>query len=162
MSDLFNVAPRDVLAKMAAGDPVQLRVEGQNLKVDTSESVYLGEVEPKLGLRLTKLMAGGNNYLAAIASVTEDKVKVMIKEVFQHPSQAGRPSFPARAVDDFRPYLKNSMLKYEREDDEEDIEEEYPGESVKEVKLQEDTLPLEEVVDLVSEEEVDEFVSDEE
>ena len=42
----------------------------------------------------------------------------MIKEVFQHPSQVGRPSFPAKGPDDFRPYVRDSILKYEMEDEE--------------------------------------------
>jgi hypothetical protein len=153
VADLYRVAPRKVLVKIAAGDPVHLEAKGQSLTVESVDGEYIGEVEPRLGLRLIKLMQGGNRYTAAIVGVGEKGGKVMIKEVFQHPSQAGRPSFPARAADGFRPYVKDSMLKYEREDDEEGLEEEYPGEFEKEEPAREEVTSLEEMVAIEDEEE---------
>ncbi len=151
VTDLHQLAPREVLAKIAAGDPVHLEAKGQSLMVESVDGEYIGEIEPRLGLRLIKLMEGGNKYAAAVASISEGKGKVMIKEVFQHPSQAGRPSFPARSADGFRPYVKDSMLKYEREDDEEGLEEEYPGELEKEEPPREEVTSLEEMVALAHE-----------
>lgn len=151
VTDLHQLAPREVLAKIAAGDPVHLEAKGQSLTVESVDGEYIGEIEPRLGLRLIKLMEGGNKYAAAVASISEGKGKVMIKEVFQHPSQAGRPSFPARSADGFRPYVKDSMLKYEREDDEEGLEEEYPGELEKEEPPREEVTSLEEMVALAHE-----------
>ena len=159
VTDLYQLALPEVLARIAAGDPVHLEPRGQSLTVETVDGEYIGEVEPKLGLRLIKLMEGGNKYAAAVASISEDSCKVMIKEVFQHPSQAGRPSFPARAADGFRPYVKDSVLKYEREDDEEGLEEEYPGELEleKEEPVSEQVTSLEEMVALAHEEDEEEL-----
>jgi tetratricopeptide (TPR) repeat protein len=142
VTNLYQLAPRQVLAKMVAGDPVNLKAKGQRLMVESMDGEYLGEVDPKLGLRLIKLMHGGNKYSAVITRISEDKGKVMIKEVYQHPSQAGRPSFPARATDDFRPYVKNTMLRYELEDDEEALEDDYSGEWDGEEPLREEASPL--------------------
>jgi len=153
VADLYRLAPRKVLVKIAAGDPVHLEAKGQSLTVESVDGEYIGEVEPRLGLRLIKLVQGGNRYTAAIVGVGEKGGKVMIKEVFQHPSQAGRPSFPARAADGFRPYVKDSMMKYEREDDEEGLEEEYPGEFEKEEPAREEVTSLEEMVAIEDEEE---------
>jgi hypothetical protein len=153
VADLYRLAPRKVLVKIAAGDPVHLEARGQSLTVESVDGEYIGEVDPRLGLRLIKLMQGGNRYTAAIVGVGEKGGKVMIKEIFQHPSQAGRPSFPARAADGFRPYVKDSMLKYEREDDEEGLEEEYPGEFEKEEPAREEVTSLEEMVAIEDEEE---------
>jgi tetratricopeptide (TPR) repeat protein len=116
--DLLYPAPEEVLTRMAAGERVCLKVEGQKLIVVDRDSEYLGEIEPKLGLRLIKLMEGGNRYQAVIASLGKDGGRVIIKETFQHPSQAGRPSFPSRASDGFRAYIKDSMLKYELDEEE--------------------------------------------
>ena len=146
IADLCRLAPREVLARMAAGDPVQLKPRGQSLKVESTDGDYIGEVESKLGLRLIKLMEGGNSYAAAIASMTGDKGKVMIKETFRHPSQAGILSFPARAADDFRPYVKGSMVKYERDEDDDGSDEEYPDEPRKEESARDDATYHEEVV----------------
>jgi tetratricopeptide (TPR) repeat protein len=145
VTNLHQIAPRGVLVKLAAGDPVYLKAKGQRLIGESVDGEYIGEIEPKLGLRLIKLMEGGNRYTAAIARISEDKVKVMIKEVYQHPSQAGRPSFPARVTDDFRPYVKNTVLRYELEDDEEAFDEE-AGEWEGEEPLREDATHLGDVV----------------
>ena len=157
IADLRKLAPRDVLARMAAGDPVHLVPRGQALTVESTDGEYVGEVEPRLGMRLVKLMESGNMYVAAIASIGDGAGKVMLRETFQHPSQAGRLSFPARAADDFRSYVKGSMLKYERDEEEEAFEEEYVDDSRKATESRDDATYHEEVVAPPVEEEEDEF-----
>jgi tetratricopeptide (TPR) repeat protein len=150
VTNLNQLAPRGVLAKLVAGDPVNLKARRQRLIVESVDGEYIGEIEPKLGLRLIKLMDGGNRYTAAIARISEDKGKVMIKEVYQHPSQAGRPSFPARVADDFRPYVKNTVLRYELEEEDEGFEEE-SGEWEGEEPSREDATQLGDVVTFADE-----------
>ncbi len=148
---LHRLARPAVLAAIAAGDPVELQPRGQSLAVLRTDGEYIGQVEPKLGLRLIKLMEGGNRYAAAIASITDNRGKVMIKETFQHPSQAGRPSFPARAADDFRSYLKDSLLRHDRDEDDEALGEDEGAEPGKEEALRDDATYHEEVVGLADE-----------
>jgi len=114
---------QEVLVRMTAGDRVELRPEGNVLLVENARGEYLGEVEPKLGLRLLKLMQGGNQYAAALTSLANATGRVIIKEVYQHPSQAGRPSFPAIGTEVVRPYIRESILKHEGEEEEEPSEE---------------------------------------
>ena len=109
--NLHNVASGDVLAKMGFGDQVHLEPKRQHLIVASQSGEYLGEVEPRQGLRLIKLMRGGNRYDAAILNVEEDKVQVIIKEVYQHPSQVGRPSFLVKATEHLRTRIKESLLR---------------------------------------------------
>jgi tetratricopeptide (TPR) repeat protein len=109
--NLHNVASVDVLAKMGFGDQVHLEARGQHLIVTNEGGEYLGEVEPRQGLRLIKLMRGGNRYDAAILNVEEAKVQVIIKEVYQHPSQVGRPSFLVKATEHLRTRIKESLLR---------------------------------------------------
>jgi tetratricopeptide (TPR) repeat protein len=109
--NLNNVASVDVLAKMGFGDQVHLEARGQHLIVTNEGGEYLGEVEPKQGLRLIKLMRGGNRYDAAILNVEEAKVQVIIKEVYQHPSQVGHPSFLVKATEHLRSRIKESLLR---------------------------------------------------
>ncbi|MDY6917676.1 MAG: tetratricopeptide repeat protein [Chloroflexota bacterium] len=114
---LDRLASGDVLAKISAGDQVYLRLRGQGLVVENTAGEYLGQVEPKIGVRLAKLIEGGNGYTAAIARSADDEVKVIIKEVYQHPSQAGQPSFPAQSYSGFRAYIRDTILKYELDED---------------------------------------------
>ena len=80
---------------------------------------YISDIEPKLALRLSRLLNGGNKYAAAVVSMTGDSVRVMIKETFQDPSQAGRLSFPAgKAGDMVRAYTKESLVRSDMDDDE--------------------------------------------
>jgi tetratricopeptide (TPR) repeat protein len=109
--NLHNVASVNVLAKMGFGDQVHLKARKQHLIVTNADGKHLGEVEPRQGLRLIKLMRGGNRYDAAILNVAEDKVQVLIKEVYQHPSQVGRPSFPVKATEHLRTRIKESLLR---------------------------------------------------
>jgi len=143
---LHSLAPREVLAKLAAGDQVSLVVSGQNLVVETVTGEYLGQLDPRLAARLIKLMEGGNRYVAAIASQGDDEVTVMVREVYQHPSQAGRPSFPSRAPDGFRSYVKDSLLKYESGVEAEEAleEEEYASEWEEMDSMHEETAILNE------------------
>jgi hypothetical protein len=114
---------QEVLARMTAGDRVELCPEGNVLVAKDSRGDYMGEVEPKLGLRLLKLMEGGNQYAAAITSLADAAGRVIIKETYQHPSQAGRPSFPAAGPEVIRPYIKKSILKHRAGEEEETTEE---------------------------------------
>jgi len=87
--NLYNLAPGEILARMVAGGRVYLKMSGSNLIVENSSRQYLGQVEPRHGQRLVRLMKGGNEYSAAIVSSTEDKLTVIIREVYKHPSQVG-------------------------------------------------------------------------
>jgi len=113
--NLYHLAPREVLAKIVAGDRVYLRVSDSSLTVENSRGEYLGLVEPRHAQRLIKLMEGGNQYAAAIVSSAEDRVTVIIREVYQDPSQAGQLSFPPRGGESLRPYLSDKVLRRELE-----------------------------------------------
>ncbi len=110
--NMHRLASRDVLGKMAAGDPVYLRVNDGKLEVVNDLGEYLGEVDPKIGMRIARLIEGGNEYKAVIVNLGHAEAKVIIRETFQHPSQIGYPSFPPPKIgDEIRPYLKNSIVK---------------------------------------------------
>ncbi|MFU8795720.1 MAG: tetratricopeptide repeat protein [Dehalococcoidia bacterium] len=109
--ELHNLPSGKILAKMAFGDQVHLEVKGQRLTVTSEDGEYLGQVEPKQGLRLVQLMQGGNRYDAAILNADENRAQVVIKETYQHPSQAGRPSFLVKAEEHLRSRIKESLLR---------------------------------------------------
>ena len=113
--NLYHLAPKEIRARMVAGDKVYLKISGHSLMVENSRGEYLGQVEPKHGQRLIKLMEGGNQYSAAIVSSTEEAVTVIIREVYQDPSQAGRLSFPSKGMEQLRPYIDERMFKLEAE-----------------------------------------------
>jgi tetratricopeptide (TPR) repeat protein len=120
--NLYRLAPQSVLARMVAGDKVYLKIDGASLTAENGRGEYLGQVEPKYGQRLIKLMQGGNKYSAAVLSSTEDMVTLIIREVYQDPSQLGQLSFPAKGFEGFRPYVGDRILRRELEYEEEPLE----------------------------------------
>lgn len=109
--NLYHLAPREILAKMVAGDRVDLRMDGSTLMAQDGCGEYLGQVESKYGQRLVKLMKGGNKYTATIISSTEEMVIIIIREVYQDPSQAGQLSFPAKEFERIRPYVGDRIYR---------------------------------------------------
>ncbi len=115
---LQELAAKQVLAKMAAGNQVHLKVKGKQLVVENESGDYLGLVEPPHGFRLAKLMESGNKYAAAIVNIDTNSARVIIRETFQHPSQVGRLSFPVKAVEGFQPHVKDTLLRHEAVEEE--------------------------------------------
>ena len=142
LARLQQLASRALLARIAAGDVVELRVDGPRLVVETARKEYLGLVEPRVALRLIRLIQGGNRYAAAVASLHETEGRVLIKEVHQHPSQAGKPSFPSKVSDGFRPYIKESLVKYELGGEEEGEDGEYGPGSEQAPAMHEEEAPV--------------------
>jgi len=115
----------DICSKVAAGDVAELKIEGDAVVAETSRGVRLGTLEAKLARRLTKFMRGGNRYQAGVTSCEGNTVKLIVRETYQDPRFAGKPSFPMRRKREveFRPYTKESLLARQVEVFAEDEEE---------------------------------------
>jgi hypothetical protein len=95
---LVSLAKPKVLLKEAPGRQVQMQLEGGVLKAIGPGGAVLGQIEPRLTVRLVRLMKGGNRYEAAIRSVGEEALMLIVREVYKHPSQSGAMSFPPKVV----------------------------------------------------------------
>lgn len=136
---LINLGPPRVLAPLSPGDALDLTVDGDTL-VATGEGPAIGTVEPRIATRLLKLIAAGNRYEAAITTIHEagGEVTIIIREVFTHPANFGKVSFPTlgASAPSVRPYMKSSPLRYDDEDEE--VEADEDAEEVEELDT---TLP---------------------
>jgi tetratricopeptide (TPR) repeat protein len=113
-----------MLSTLSAGDEVALKPDGSRLSIQTMAGDYISDIEPRLAMRLARLIDGGNKYAAAVAGIGDQSVRVIIKETFQHPSQIGRLSFPAgKAGDAIRPYTKETMVRSDLDDDDDAVDE---------------------------------------
>lgn len=110
---LENIASKEVLAEVDAGDELQLEVDAQNLYVEDIHSRYLGRVDSAHSRRLVRLIQGGNKYSATVTSVSDDKLVIIIREVLKHPSQAGIISFPSKGTVSFKPFTGEQSLELE-------------------------------------------------
>lgn len=119
---LVRPAPREVIARMAVGDQVNLVPNGRTMQVVNRRGDVLGRVEPRLAQRLISLSQGGNRYAAALVSLDEP-VRVLISETYQHPSQTGRISFPTKGdTTGVRAYIRGSLVRAASDDDDDDDE----------------------------------------
>ena len=124
MTMLQRPAQRQVLVKMAAGDEVKLKLHDHALIVEDVQGEYLGQVEPKLAMRLIRFMDAGNRYAAAITSINRQDVSVIIWETHRAPGMDNACSFPTRSGQESRVYWKDALLMYdinnEMDEEEED------------------------------------------
>ena len=154
VTPLVSLGDRETIKRLVSGEPIELRMEECKLFIDTSNGDYVGQVEPKLAIRLVELVRGGNRYQGHITSTREDEVKVMLRETLVSPAQVGKRSFPSRSADGFRPYMKSGVGLHdsakprtwhkEYEDPDEDIlDDPVPG-AIRIVDDQKDALDVDE------------------
>lgn len=128
-----------VCDQVVAGDVAELRVEGDGIVVETLRGIQLGVLEAKLARRLIKFIQGGNRYQAGVTACEAGAVRVIVRETYQDPKFAGKPSFPMKRqrTAEFRPYAKESLIprgaaSFADDDEDQDsamesAEEEYEG-----------------------------------
>jgi len=123
---LINLAAPRMLAPLSAGDAISLDVRGDELVASVGPTA-IGSVEPRIAARLLKLIAGGNRYDAAITTVHDagGEVLIMIREVFTHPNNFGKVSFPTQGqgATSVRPDIKGTALRYDDDDEVEEADE---------------------------------------
>jgi tetratricopeptide (TPR) repeat protein len=120
---LHHPAGPTVLATLTAGDQAKLERQDNAVAVTTMEGTYVGRLDDQLAARLTRLMQTGNEYQAGVVGVDGNTVRLIIRETYQSPENAGRISFPSHVSTETlpRPYLREGLLR--RSGDEEDEDE---------------------------------------
>jgi hypothetical protein len=120
--NLYQIPSADRLVKTMAGDKVILKRQESSLAVESIRGEYLGLVPSKLGQRLLKLIDGGNKYTAAIVTSSENSISVIIREIYQDPSQIGQVSFPGKRIEEVQPFVSDRVFRPEYEEEEELVE----------------------------------------
>ncbi len=120
VTSLIKLAPAETLLKLTPGDIVQLQASGSGLSVRDESGEYIGQVEPRAGTRIARLARGGNLYEAAVTSVEESELAIIIRETYKTPAQSGIVSFPLRGGADYRVYAPSAVMGYEVGDGEEE------------------------------------------
>jgi hypothetical protein len=150
---LTDLADPRQLAQVNPGDAVELTPEGNRL-IAHSNGVRVGVVEPRVAARLLKLIADGNKYAAGVTSLGDKDVRIILREIFQDPTNYGKVSFPTAAKStDLRPYTKGTLVREEM-DLEEDLEDDEEDEEIEDLDR---VLPPESTSDEAFEDEPDEL-----
>jgi tetratricopeptide (TPR) repeat protein len=150
---LTDLADPRQLAQVNPGDAVELTPEGNRL-IAHSNGVRIGVVEPRVAARLLKLIADGNKYAAGVTSLGDKDVRIILREIFQDPTNYGKVSFPTAAKStDLRPYTKGTLVREEM-DLEEDLEDDEEDEEIEDLDR---VLPPESTSEEAFEDEPDEL-----
>lgn len=97
VTKLVNIPRSFDVTDLIAGHTVDLISADRGMRILDIKGIEIGSIEPKLALRLKKLVDGGNTYSANITSASEDGVTIIIRETYRHPSQSNKSSFPAKS-----------------------------------------------------------------
>ena len=120
---LKKAASKEVLASVPPGEPVTLQVKNQAIWVLVREDEYLGQLEPKLALRLARLIKGGNRYEAAVVGLNDKGISIVLRETYRHPSLHNISSFPTNTRDQHRTLPSGGMMRYLGDNDLDEDEE---------------------------------------
>ncbi len=124
-TNLITLASAETVARLAAGEQVNIEVDGHSLLIKNGRNELIGQVEPILANRLINFITGGNQYAAAITDINDMQVRIIIRETFQHPSQLGKVSFPANGSNLPRADIRDTLVRefedvYNEDDDYDD------------------------------------------
>ncbi len=109
IATLIDATDRTAVGHLSSGEALTLSWEDNRLLVHSSRGEPVGRVHPRLAQRVFSLMDAGNRYEAAfLRDHPAEGVQVIIGEVYQHPSQEGRLSFPPSGASDFRGYVRSN------------------------------------------------------
>jgi len=156
VDEIINPVGTDILADVASGEALELKVTSGRLLVLRSDGVELGEIDPRTAERVIELMAGGNTYEIYALGQSSAGLRIILRETFRDPSQADRVSFP-RQISQAGKYLRERDLLRQRDEadfyfsdeEEEEGEVEAEGETVE--APEEDEENLGEGVDFMAE-----------
>ncbi|MGE0228000.1 MAG: tetratricopeptide repeat protein [Dehalococcoidia bacterium] len=110
------------LRRVSAGEPAELVPTARGISVQTPTGVVLGRIETRAGLRLKRLIEGGNRYAAVIRRVSDTEGTIYVRETHRDPALVDQPSFlpPAAASAKRRlmprAYTKSSIVRYGADD----------------------------------------------
>ncbi len=124
VTQVTDVRKGHSIAKLTAGDRLQLEMRGKQIIVTDTSGSDIGRIEPKLEHHLLRLLQMGNQYSVFVTSAADQAVNVIIRETHRSPEMGNRPSFRPSAAPEggFRSYAREGMLRYEVEEEEEEEE----------------------------------------
>jgi len=91
--ELKNVTDKKSLSLLQPGDNVYLVPKRSKIFIQTQDKAYIGMLPDNIGMRLTSLIKGGNEYQACIKALDEKNVTVFVKEVKKMAKFKNQPSF---------------------------------------------------------------------
>ncbi len=128
-----SAVPQVILSKLIPGDHLELRMQAESVAVYTYDDEFVGFLPPRVGQRLSMMMANGNQYQSAVAAVLDGALRIVVRETFRSAENSTRLSFPtsgkpaaiprAYTRDVRRPTLEPGLYDEDTDDEEVDDDE---------------------------------------
>jgi hypothetical protein len=96
---LLNLSNKSTIAKLDAGDQVNLNTHSHKVSVCTSDNKYIGKLPDDMSAHIKKMIKYGYQYSTLIKSVSQNDVKVFIRELKRPGNMEDIPSFSAEKVE---------------------------------------------------------------
>ena len=139
VTDLIRPTVDAILTQLAPADEVELRISDKNVSVHDQHGNLLGQLEPKIGQRMVRLIRSGNRFKAYIVALTGVTARIILREIYHDPDSEFPVAFQRQAtVAAPRPYLRDTrrmarelepdlLLDDDDDDDDEDDAEGFDG-----------------------------------
>src|SRR6185312_9754418 len=137
VTDLIRPTVDAILTQLAPADEVELRISGKNVSAHDQHGNLLGQLEPKIGQRMIRLIQSGNRFKAYIVALTGVTARIILREIYHDPDSEFPVAFQRQAtVAAPRPYLRDTRrmarelepdLLLDDDDDDDDDDDESEG-----------------------------------
>ena len=97
-SDLINLTSVDNHLKVSPGHKCNIEITNNTLTVLGSDKVPIGQIEPRLGSRIIRLINFGNIFIATVKSSDSNKITILIRESFTKSSDKSISSFTNKRI----------------------------------------------------------------
>lgn len=146
VTTLIETPRTPAVEALAVGEKVTLVCEGSRVLATDVDGNFLGRLEPRLAKRYIEMVEAGNQFVAAVAQCDTRRIRLLIRETYQHPDQRGTVSLPVK-LSEISPngqatsmnysYDIDELLEDEITDVDEDIEDDFVGGDDREIGLDE-------------------------
>lgn len=107
---LSKIAPHQTISRLRYSQIVKLKANNRRISVTTQDDVYLGCLPDDLSLHLIKLLKYGNQYDAAIKTITATSIEIFVRETKKSARLKGLPSFPTKETKYYYQFLPTEPI----------------------------------------------------
>lgn len=88
-----NLAPAATLAAVRCGQEVKFKVKKHTIEIRDDATIYLAALPDDISFKLSRFIAGGNEYSIVVRSVEKNSLSVFIRELSRGKQFKDQPSF---------------------------------------------------------------------
>lgn len=107
---LSKLSTRQVVSSLHHSQNVRLKANNRRVSIVTLDDEYIGILPDDLALHLIKLIKLGNQYEAAVKTVSSSAVEVFIRETKKSARLKGLPSFPTKETKYYYQFLPTEPI----------------------------------------------------